>query len=205
MYFASGRLSLKHLKWAILAAPTLLLGISYASLQWGQWYVDLASAASQAFVFFGLIGTARSQRQNYWGNPANLGTEGWSQAFALRTIHGTTATKLFDSLAPLQVPMCLQALTWQRSSVLSETELWVLRISAASAEELGILSNRIDKYLSSAPWLAVSPTATEPAAYLSEQVPLGQALRNLFAKTHTEHPFIESDRALIQNHKNSAI
>ena len=204
MYLASSRLSLKQIKWAILVAPTLLMGISFASLQWGNWYVDLASAASQAFVFFGLIGTARSKRQNYWGNPTNLGTDGWSQAFALHTIHGTTAIKLFDSLAHLQVSMCLQALVWQRNSVLSETELWVLRISASSLEELAIQSNRISQHLSTTTWLAASPTATEPTAYLSEQISLGQGLRNLFAKTHTEHPFIASDRALIQNHKNSA-
>jgi CHASE2 domain-containing sensor protein len=200
MYFASGRLSLKHIKWAILAAPTLLLGISFASLQWGHWYVDLASAASQAFVFFGLIGTARSKRQNYWGNPANLDAEGWSQAFALRTTHGTTATKLFDSLAPLQVPMCLQALSWQRSSVVSETELWVLRTSANNAEELVVNSTRISQLLNTAPWMASSYTLTVPTAYRLEQASFAESLRGMFRKSHTDHPFLTHDRVLMQRH-----
>lgn len=204
MYAASGWLPQKHIKWAIIAAPTLLMGISFASLQWGHWYLDLAAPASQAFIFFALLGTARTKRLNHWSNPASLGPEGYSQAFALRTSLGTTATTLIDSLAPLQAPMCLQALAWQRRSELSEPELWVLRTSAPSADVLAVQANRISQHLSESPWLAAPPTSTAPAHYQLEPTSLRQNLRNMFAKKHSEHPFVACDRVLLQNYAKAA-
>jgi adenylate cyclase len=49
---ASARLPLPVLRWGILVAPTVLIGLSYVSLNVGGVFVDLTAVASQAFVFF---------------------------------------------------------------------------------------------------------------------------------------------------------
>ena len=136
MFIASAYLSPQNIKRAIVVAPTLLMGVSFATLHWGRWYLDLAALASQGFVFFGLLSTCRSLRQNYWSNPHILGQKGCTQAWAIRSKEHITAGDLLDKLLPSTVNMCLQSLHWQGRSDRMDTVLWILRVSAANKDAL---------------------------------------------------------------------
>ena len=52
MAYLSATLPMSILRWGILGVPLFLIGISYASLNVGELFIDLTGAASQAFVFF---------------------------------------------------------------------------------------------------------------------------------------------------------
>mgnify|MGYP002128265439 CR=1 FL=1 len=63
MGLASERLNDAQLKWSVLVAPSLLLGISFISLHTGlNWYVDLAPSASHALLFFSAFSAYQAWR-----------------------------------------------------------------------------------------------------------------------------------------------
>lgn len=61
------RYSHEQLRLAFLVAPGLLFGISYLSLNLSQVFVDLASPASIAFVYFSLVKLYSAQVRRRWG------------------------------------------------------------------------------------------------------------------------------------------
>jgi len=68
MAHASSKLPLSVLRWGILVAPTVLIGLSYVSLNVGSVFVDLTAVASQAFVFFTATTAYASWRVGYFSS-----------------------------------------------------------------------------------------------------------------------------------------
>lgn len=71
MGLASVRLRADHLKWAVLAAPSLFLAISFASLHTGlDFFLDLTPSASQALLFFSAWTGYEGWRARHFANGA---------------------------------------------------------------------------------------------------------------------------------------
>ena len=68
MAYASSKLPLSVLRWGILVAPAILIGVSYVSLNVGSVFVDLTAVASQAFVFFTVTTAYASWRIGYFSS-----------------------------------------------------------------------------------------------------------------------------------------
>ncbi len=68
MAHASSKLPLPVLRWGILVAPTVLIGLSYISLNVGSLFVDLTAVASQAFIFFTATTAYAAWRVGYFSS-----------------------------------------------------------------------------------------------------------------------------------------
>lgn len=72
MGLASVHLRADRLKWAVLAAPSLFLAISFASLHAGlDFFLDLTPSASQALLFFSAWTGYEGWRARYFANGAS--------------------------------------------------------------------------------------------------------------------------------------
>ena len=66
MGLASERLPERMMKFSIFLIPSIFLGISYLSLNFGNIFIDLTLSASQALLFFTLISLYINWRSRYW-------------------------------------------------------------------------------------------------------------------------------------------
>lgn len=202
MFMASTRLSPKKIKWAIVVAPTLLVGVSFITLQFGHWYLDPSIPASQAFIFFGLLGTFRAKRQNHWSKSQVLGTRGHTQAWAIRTAENFNASDLLDALTPCKLSLCLQSLVWQRQTDHSDTELWIIRIAAATPAQLEVgatqVFKKLENLLDQSKVTAITAEPAKPFAILPPPPSKKRwpQLQLALGLAPVEHNFASQDRRL---------
>jgi len=69
MAYGSKKLPVTTMRWAILLAPSALIGISFLTLNFGTVFVDLTAAASQAFVFFTVMTVYGAWRIQIFSTP----------------------------------------------------------------------------------------------------------------------------------------
>ena len=69
MAYGSKKLPVTTMRWAILLAPSALIGISFLTLNFGKVFVDLTAAASQAFVFFTVMTVYAAWRVQIFSAP----------------------------------------------------------------------------------------------------------------------------------------
>lgn len=203
LMFAAGRVFPdKKIKWAIIVAPTLLMGISFASLHWSGWYLDLAIPASQAFVFFTLLGTFRAKKQNYWSRPGVLGESGQTQAWA---ISSTTMNQhdLMDFLAvdcARVSRLCLQSLVWQRRSDRTDLALWIIRVAGETPARLAMDAERIQACIERIRAMGrlqnVVSGKAEPFQRLPHSIGLAGKLKAWLGLDSESYPFLASDQEL---------
>ena len=202
MFVASKTFQDKKIKWAIFLAPSLLMGISFVSLHWGSWYLDLTVPASQSFLFFALVSTCRAQRLNYWSRSQALGTHGYTQAWVIRTTLLTTSN-LLDELTsshPSISRFCLQSLLWHRRTDRSDIEFWLVRISAETRERLSDDAQKIhasiDRWNCKGLLQAIFAGTVEEFALQPTTSGWRNHLKHLVGVEAVEYPFLEQDRRL---------
>jgi hypothetical protein len=70
MAWLSTAISMTSQRWAILVMPSLLLALSYVSLQLTPLFLDFTIAASQALLFFSVLSMYFSWRLKHFATPA---------------------------------------------------------------------------------------------------------------------------------------
>ena len=69
MVYGSKKLSVAKMRWAILLAPSGLIGVSFLVLNFGDVFIDQTAAASQAFIFFTSMTLYASWRNQFFSTP----------------------------------------------------------------------------------------------------------------------------------------
>jgi CHASE2 domain-containing sensor protein len=72
MGLASARMKTQVLRWSVLLIPSVLLGISYMSLHFGHWFIDLSGPASHALLFFTVMSVYQNWRLNHFADVAPM-------------------------------------------------------------------------------------------------------------------------------------
>ena len=83
MAYLSATLPMSILRWGILGMPLFLIGISYASLNVGELFIDLTGAASQAFVFFTSMTAYSAWRVQHFSTCSSAGEAGFVRTTAV--------------------------------------------------------------------------------------------------------------------------
>ena len=201
MFWASKRLPNKHIKWAAVITPSVLIAVGFVSLQWGRWYLDFTAVASQAFVFFGAVSAVRHWRLQQLALPNALGEKGYTQAWALHVAGDPLPTLVLDHLLVTRARMSVQLLTWQRESRQNEftTELWLVRLAASTSELLQQHATVFTQQLEDSP-IPITIAAIEPQAAFAwtPTKSLWQRLRHTLCKTgNMAPPFAKENRELV--------
>lgn len=205
MFIASAKLPPKTIKWATLIVPTLLMAISFTTLHWGRWYLDLAGAASMAFAFFGAISSYRAFRLNHWSKVSRLGDKGLTQAWAICSSKRLVSQDLFNELDACAKRFCIQSLVWQRSTSKVDIKLLLVRISGALEPELEAEKKLLEEVFRKLEARGVNPQVITDgikpfdltADKLAEKKSGWRKILHTYYPTYAEHPFADLDIQLV--------